>query len=197
MNITFTSPDIKFYFSFQCPYCYIAWELLKAVLKNTRLTLQPLEIGLNPPGNTKFHFREIWGELRWKRLIDEAAAIKLTISKPDRYVSDIPAIRAIEAYGTLSAEDYITSVFRAVFSARVDISIPTSLRLHLQSEGLDSSILMAALDDPKTEKKASEQILLWGHERIRMLPTIECSDERFCGLVDKHGLERLFRSILE
>lgn len=197
MNITFNNPDIKFYFSFQCPYCFIAWELLRAVLKSTRLTLQPIEIGLNPPGNTKFHFREIWGSLRWKRLIEEAAALKLTISQPEKYVSDIPAIRGIEAYGKLNAEDYISSIFRAFFSARIDISIPTSLRLHLQSDGLDSSILAAALDDPKTEIKANDQLLLWGHERIRMLPTIECGEERFCGLVDKNGLERLLRSVLE
>lgn len=197
MNITFNNPDIKFYFSFQCPYCYTAWELLRAVLKNARLTLQPIGIGLNPQGNTKYHFRDIWSSQRWKRIIEEAAPLKLTISQPGKYVSDANAVRAIESYGSLNAEDYISSVFRAFFSARLDISIPTSLRLHLQSDGLDSSILAAALDDPKTEKQVSDQFFLWGHERIRMLPTIECGDERFCGLVDKHGIERLLRSVLE
>lgn len=197
MNITFNNPDIKFYFSFQCPYSYIAWELLRALLKQSRLTLQPIEIGLNPPGNTKYHFREIWSEQRWNRIIADAAAVGLKISRPERYVNGIPATRAIEAYGPLNAEDYITSIFRGFFCARVDISIPTSLRLHLQSEGLDSSILAGALDDPKTEARANELTMLWGHERVRMLPTIECGEERFCGLIDKSGLERHLRAILD
>ncbi len=197
MNITFKNPDIKFYFSFQCPYSYIAWELLRSLLKQSRLTLQPIEIGLNPPGNTKYHFREIWSEQRWSRIIADAAAVGLKISCPERYVSGIPAARAIEAYGNLNAEDYITSIFRGFFCARVDISIPTSLRLHLQSEGLDSSILAAALEDPTTEVKAIERTMLWGHDRVRMLPTIECGEERFCGLIDKAGLERHLRAILD
>lgn len=175
----------------------MAWEILKTVLKNTRITVQPVNIGLNPPGNSKFHFREIWSSQRWQRLAADAAHFKLNIRQPEKYVSDLTAARAIAAYGALNAEDYITSVFRAFFSSGIDISIAASLRPFLQSEGLDSTILMSAIDNPDTEKAFNEQILLWGHERIRILPTIECGDERFCGLIDKPGLERLLRSIIE
>ena len=175
----------------------MAWELMKIVLKGTKLTMQPLAIGLNPPGNSKFHFREIWNSQRWQRLISEAESLKLKIHQPEKYVSDLTAARAIKAYGPLNAEDYITSVFRAFFSARIDISVFTALRPFLQSEGLDASILAAAIEDPTTEKDYDDQILLWGHERLRMLPTIECSEERFSGLIDKPGLERLLRSIIE
>lgn len=197
MNITFKNADIRFYFSFQCPYSYMAWEILKGILKNSKVTVQPIEIGLNPPGNTKFHFREIWGEPRWKRLIADAALVGIKISRPPQYVSGINAARAIEDYGQTNACDYITSVFRAVFLAGIDISIPTSLRLHLQSEGLDSSILAAAIENPATGTKAEEQALLWGHDRIRMLPTIEAGGERYCGFTDRSGLERHLRSILD
>jgi 2-hydroxychromene-2-carboxylate isomerase len=197
MVINFKNPDIKFYFSFQCPYSYVAWEMLKKLLKDSRLSLAPIETGLNPPGNTKFHFREIWGEPRWQRLIRDAEKEGLKISQPARYVSAVNAVRAIEAVGNANCPDYISSVFRAVFLARIDISLPTSLRLHLQSEGLDSSVLAAAMDDPVTEKKAENQQLLWGHERIRVVPTIELDGERYSGYIDRPGLERFLRAVVD
>lgn len=175
----------------------MAWEILKSILKNSRLLIQPIEIGLNPSGNTKFHFREIWGEPRWQRLITDAAALNLKMCKPEEYVSGINAARAIEAYGQTNAEDYISSVFKAVFLNRVDISIPNSLRLHLQADGIDSSILAAAIEDSKTAQKANDQSMLWGHERIRMLPTIEAGDERYCGFIDRASLERYLRALID
>ena len=196
MNIDFKNPVIKFYFSFQCPYSYMTWEMLKKLL-SSKVSLAPIEIGLFPPGTSKFHFREIWGEPRWNRLVNDAEKINVRVSQPDKYVSGITAARAIEAYGQESAKDYITSVFHAVFFRHLDISLPNSLRLHLQSEGIDSSILSAAIENPETEKKANDQLLLWGHERIRMVPTIELDEERYCGFIDQSGLERFLRAVLD
>lgn len=196
MNIDFNKPRIKFYFSFQCPYSYMAWEMLKKLLSN-KTSLAPIEIGLFPQSTSKFHYQDIWGIPRWNRLIKDAEKLKLKISQPNKYVSGITATRGIEAYGNINAIDYITSVFRAVFFSSVDISLQTSLRLHLQSEGIDSSILSSALEDPETEKKANDQLMLWGHERIRVLPTIELEDERYCGFIDQYGLERFLRSELD
>ncbi|EKD82468.1 MAG: hypothetical protein ACD_39C01278G0005 [uncultured bacterium] len=196
MNIDFQKPTIKFYFSFQCPYSYMTWEMLKKLLSN-KVSLAPIEIGLFPQSTSKFHYQDIWGEPRWNRLVKDAAKINLKISPPEKYVSSITAARAIEFYGNIGAKDYITSVFRAVFFSRVDISLPNSLRLHLQSEGIDSSILSAAIDNPATEKKANDQLLLWGHERIRMVPTVALAEERYCGFIDQPGLERFLRSELD
>ncbi|GAB4283299.1 MAG: hypothetical protein Kow0029_29380 [Candidatus Rifleibacteriota bacterium] len=197
MKLDFNNPDIKFYFSFQCPYSYMAWTLLKKLLSNSKTTIAPIEIGLFPTGNTKFHFREIWGEPRWNRLIEDALKLGIRISRPEKYVSGLNAARAIEAYGPANAEDYITSVFRGVFFSRIDISLPNSLRLHLQSEGLDSSTFFMALEDPKTEEKAKHQQLLWGLKRIREVPTIEYDQERYSGFMDQIGIERFMRAILD
>lgn len=196
MNIDFTNPTIKFYFSFQCPYSYMTWEMLKSLLSN-KVKVAPIEIGLFPQGTSKYNYQDIWAEPRWNRLVKDAASLNIKITPPDKYVSGITATRAIEDYGNIAAIDYITSVFRGVFFSRIDISIQSSLRLHLQSEGIDSSILSASLEKPETEKKANDQLLLWGHERIRMLPTVELGDERYCGFIDKPGLERFLRSELD
>ncbi len=196
MNIDFNNPTIKFYFSFQCPYSYMAWEMLKSLLSN-KVKVAPIEIGLFPQSTSKYNYQDIWAEPRWNRLVKDAAKLNLKITPPEKYVSGITAARAIEDYGNINAIDYITSVFRGVFFSRIDISLQNSLRLHLQSEGIDSSVLSAALDRPETEKRANEQLLLWGHERIRTLPTIELGDERYCGFIDKPGLERFLRSELD
>lgn len=197
MIINFTNAEIKFFFSFQCPYSYIAWEMLKKILKGSKITLNPIEIGIFPPSTTKFHFREIWARPRWERLIKDAEQAGVKITKPEKYVSSINASRGIEAFGAANAPDYITSVFKAFFFRRIDISIPISLRTHLQSEGLDSAILAQCLEDPGTEKAAQEKLLLWGHERIRMIPTIELDGERYSGYVDFASLERFLRPVMD
>ncbi len=197
MNICFKQPDIKFYFSFQCPYSFIAWELLNKLLCNSRVSLMPIEIGLFPSGTTKFHFRELWAEPRWNRLIADAKSVGLSIYKPEKYVSSLNAARAIEKYGPANASDYITSVFKGFFQKRIDISLPTSLKMYLQSEGIDSGVLSSAIEDEKTEKKALENQLLWGHDRIRMVPTIELDGERYSGFVDLQSLERFLRSVID
>jgi len=197
MNISFNQPDIKFYFSFQCPYSYIAWEILKKLLKDSRISIMPIEIGLFPTGSTKFHFRELWNTPRWNLLIEDAKQVGLTISKPEKYVSSLNAARPIEAYGSVNAADYITSVFRGFFINRLDVSLPTCLKMHLQSDGIDSGVLTRALEDKETEKKAQADQLLWGHERIRMVPTVELDGERYSGFTDEASLDRFLRSVID
>lgn len=197
MNIEFFKPDLRFYFSFQCPYSYMAWEILKKLLKNSERTLAPIEVGLFPPGNTKFHFREMWGPERWSRLMEDAGKIGLRLNPPKKFVSSLNASRAIIPYGKANAEDYISSVFRGVFIARTDISLPTSLRMHLQSEGIDSSVFAQAIEDSSTEKLAQEQVLFWGTRRLREIPVLEYEDERYSGFMEPSGVERFLRAILD
>lgn len=197
MNIDFKKPEISFYFSFQCPYSYIAWEVLKNLLKQSKVNVAPIEIGLLPPGNTVYHFPELWGTPRWERLSDEAKKLNITINRPEKYVSAIGAAQAIEAYGSTSACDYINSVFRAVFTSRIDISISAILKQHLQTEGIDSSIYADCQNRPEAAKRATEQLLLWGQKRIRMLPTVEYEDERYSGLIDHYSLERHLRAVTD
>ena len=197
MNIEFFKPDLRFYFSFQCPYSYMAWELLKKLLKNSAKTIAPIEVGLFPTGNTKFHFREMWGEPRWQRLMLDANKLGMRINQPTKYVSGLNASRAIIAYGKANAEDYISSIFRGFFLTGTDISLPTVVRMHLQSEGLDSSVFAQAIEDKSTEKLAGEQLLFWGSRRLREIPVLEFEEERYSGFMEQSGLERFLRAILD
>ena len=112
MKIDKTNPDLTFYFSFQCPYSYMVWHLLLKLLKNSELTVAPIEIGYSSLGNTKYHFREIWSEERWARLIEDAKKLGLRMSQPSKYVSGLQAARALEVYNGSEIVDYISSVFR-------------------------------------------------------------------------------------
>jgi 2-hydroxychromene-2-carboxylate isomerase len=197
MNIDFNEPTIKFYFSFQCPYSYMTWELLKELLQDSSYSIAPIEVGLFPSGKTKFHFRDLWGKPRWERLINDAKQLGLKISQPTSYVSSLTSARGIKSYGKANAGDYISSVFRAVFVAGIDISLTSSLRLHLQSEGIDSSVLAEALEKPETEKEVNEQFSFWGTKRLRQLPTLEYDEERYSGFMDKYGLKRFLSTIVD
>ncbi len=197
MKIDKTNPDLTFYFSFQCPYSYMVWHLLLKLLKNSELTVAPIEIGYSSLGNTKYHFREIWSEERWARLIEDAKKLGLRMSQPSKYVSGLQAARALEVYNGSEIVDYISSVFRGVFFTGTDISQVNALRIHLQSEGVDSSGFSAALETPSTLKAAEDNQLLWGHKRIRTVPTLEFESERYSGFVEESGLERYLRAILD
>ncbi len=197
MKIDYNNKDITFYFSFQCPYSYMSWVILQQVLKKQDIKIAPIEIGNEPTGSTKYHFRETWGKERWARIIEDAARLNIRISQPEKYVSSFYASRGMSAYTGKDLVDYITSIFRAVFLARVDISMTTSLRMHLQSEGIDSAKFATAIEDPSTEKLAKENLLLWGHNRIRTIPAIEYEKERLSGLINKRGVESFLRAIIK
>ncbi|MGM0598512.1 MAG: DsbA family protein [Candidatus Rifleibacteriota bacterium] len=197
MQIDFSNPDLLFYFSFQCPYSYMAWEILKNLLAKESVKVAPIEIGLFPPGNNSLHYRKKWGKNRWERLTEDAAKLGLKLKKPEAYVSELYVSSAVEAYDSSSAIDYISSVFRAFFAAEINISAPKSLKVHLQSEGIDTNIFSEATADKKLTKKAEEKQLLWGTRRIRQVPTVEYNDERYSGFIDKGGIERFLRGLVE
>ena len=197
MKINFDSPDLRFYFSFQCPYSYILWGIMSKVLDKTKIKLAPINVGLTPTGTTKYHFRDIWSDERWERLSRDAEAIGIKISKPARIVSEISVSRALQYFPSEELPAYISSIFRAVFFAGIDISSRNKVRLHLQSESIDSSKFDDAQNDEKTKEKAEEHLLIWGHERLRIIPTIDNKGERYAGLIDSYGLERYIQDLLD
>ena len=197
MLLSFGTSDINFYFSFQDPYCYLAWVLLQNGLKNfDSIKVKPINIGLNPTNNN-FSFRESWDGLRWLRLAKEAKLAGITINKPLEYVSENLTARCIPNYGVGGAEYYISSIFKAVFTDNIDISIAHSLRYFLQSEGNDSEVLIDASNDSKTLNDYLAQVDLWGKKRIRTIPTIEVGDERLAGFITQKQLDDLLRSLTD
>ena len=197
MLLSFDTSDINFYFSFQDPYCYLAWVLLQESLKEfNSIKVKPINIGLNPPNN-KFSYRESWGGLRWMRLVKEAKLLGITMNKPLQYVSENLTARCIPDYGVGGAEYYITSIFKAEFTNNIDISITHSLRYFLQSEGNDSDVLVNSSNNSKTLDAYKAQIDLWGKKRIRAIPTIEVGNERIAGYIAKKQLDDLLRSLTD
>lgn len=199
MKISFgNNSDINFYFSFQCPYSYIVWKHLLSVLKdNDKITVNPINIGITPPSNNSFSFREFWGKERWERISKEADALGIVINNPSEIVSEDLAARCIQCYEEGSVEYYINSVFKAVFQNKIDISITNTLRYFLQSEGNDSEILIKASKDSETLEKYKEQTELWSKKRIRVLPTIEVDNERIAGFITKRPIENIIHTILD
>ena len=197
MLISFDTSDINFYFSFQDPYCYLAWVLLQNSLKDfDSIKVKPINIGLNP-SNNKFSYRESWGGMRWLRLAKEAQSLGITINKPLEIVSENLTARCIPNYGASGAEYYISSIFKAEFTNNIDISITHSLRYFLQSEGNDSEVLVNASNDPKTLEAFEAQTDFWGKKRIRAIPTIEVGNERIAGYITKKHLEDILRSLTD
>jgi 2-hydroxychromene-2-carboxylate isomerase len=197
MQIDFSNPDLLFYFSFQCPYSYMTWEILKKILAKQAVKISPINIGLFPPGNNSLHYRKKWGENRWNRLKTDADKMDLKLEKPNGYVSELYAASPVEVFGKTNAIDYISSVFRAFFVAKVNISAPRSLKVHLQSEGIDTNIFSETISDEKMIKNAEEKQLLWGSKRIRQVPTVEYNNERYSGFIDRGGMERFLRGLID
>ena len=192
------SSDVKFYFSFQCPYSFLAWKQICEIFKdNDKVTVKPINIGLNLQNNSSYSYREFWGKERWDRIIKEANNLGIVINKPLKFVSEDLAARCIQSYDIVSVEYYISSIFKAVFTSNLDISITSSLRYFLQSEGNDSEIIVEASKDSETLQKYQEQTELWRKNRIRVIPTVEVETDRVAGYITRRQFESLFRSLTD
>ena len=198
MKVSFENSNINFYFSFQCPYSYLAWIQLCKILKdNNKVSLNPIDVGIDSVGNNKYSYRDLWGGERWLRLSNEARKLGVSLSKPVKIVSENLTARSLEQFGSAGAEYYISSIFKAVFSTNIDISITSTLRYFLQSEGNDSELIVKACEDENTLIKAKANMDFWTKKRIRLLPTIEIGSERIAGFINKKQIEDLLRSIID
>jgi len=180
---------LKLYFDFYCPYCYMAWELLFKALKNRDIPMQLHGIGLNPPGNPLMHNRGIWSDQRWEQIKKQSEKLGLFVRKPQFMENSIIPTRGLSKYRGLGLREYVSGVFKAIFREGIDLAKSHSLIDFLQSDGVDVKPLNEALSDPATLEKVKEDTLLWGHDRIRMIPTFQVGDERYAGLVDERGLD--------
>ena len=198
MKVSFENSNINFYFSFQCPYSYLAWIQLSKILKdNNKVSLKPINVGIEPIGNNRYSYRDLWGGERWLRLSNEARKFGVSLSKPVKIVSENLTSRSLEYFGPSGAEYYISSIFKAVFSSNLDISITSTLRYFLQSEGNDSELIVKACEDDNSLVKAKANIDLWCKKRIRLLPTIEIGSERIAGFINNKQIEDLLRLIID
>lgn len=197
MRIAFEKENLRFYFSFQCPYSYLVWEQLCRLLNNNdQIKINPISIGINPPNNFKFNHIELWNSAHWEKLAKDAEQLGIELKKPQKFVSEAEVACAIKLYGAVGAEAYISSIFKAVFCENLDISVPSSLRYLLQSEGVDSSILIKAFENHHLGENFENLNNIWGSKRIRALPTLESTESRSSGFLNCDDILKEFSIFL-
>ncbi|MBP7633620.1 DsbA family protein [Candidatus Ozemobacteraceae bacterium] len=180
---------LTFYFDFTCPYSYLGWELLERKRRVQPFQVKLVGIGANPPGNPGLLGRELWSDARWAELHAIAGKFDLVINKPSASASSQVALRGLSMYEGFGLTDYVSGVFKVFFRDNIDISSPKMLVEHLQLNGIDTLPLLNALKDPETLKKVEDDSLLWGHARIRTIPTLQFDAERLAGLFDQRAID--------
>ncbi len=180
---------LTFYFDFTCPYSYIAWELLQRKRRQQPFQMKLIGIGPNPPGNPGLLGRELWCDARWAALHAIAEKLDFVINRPSVQASSQVALRGLDMYEGFGLTDYVSGVFKVLFRDNADISTSSELVEHLQANGIDTVPLLSALKEPETLKKVEDDALLWGHARIRTIPTLEFGNERLAGLFDQRAIE--------
>lgn len=180
---------LTFYFDFTCPYSYIAWELLQRKRRQQPFQMKLIGIGPNPPGNPGLLGRELWCDARWAALHAIAEKLDFVINRPLVQASSQVALRGLDMYQGFGLTDYVSGVFKVLFRDNADISTSSELVEHLQANGIDTVPLLSALKEPETLKKVEDDALLWGHARIRTIPTLEFGNERLAGLFDQRAIE--------
>jgi len=180
---------LTFYFDFTCPYSYLGWELLERKRREQPFQVKLVGIGANPPGNPGLLGREFWSDARWSELHAIGHKLGIVINKPPSPSSSQVALRGLSLYEGFGLTDYVSGVFKVFFRDSVDISTSKALVEHLQLNGIDTLPLLNALKDPETLKKVEEDSLLWGHARIRTVPTLEFGAERLAGLFDQRAID--------
>lgn len=180
---------LTFYFDFTCPYSYIAWELLQRKRRQQPFQMKLIGIGPNPPGNPGLLGRELWCDARWAALHAIAEKLDFVINRPSVQASSQVALRGLDMYQGFGLTDYVSGVFKVLFRDNADISTSSELVEHLQANGIDTVPLLSALKEPETLNKVEDDALLWGHARIRTIPTLEFGNERLAGLFDQRAIE--------
>lgn len=180
---------LTYYFDFTCPYSYLGWELLERKRRQQAFPIKLTGIGPNPPGNPGLLGRELWCDSRWTELHAIAEQLGFVIKRPSVQASSQTALRGLSMYEGFGLTDYVSGVFKVLFRDNIDITTPKVLIEHLQSNGIDTMPLANALKDPGTLKKVEDDALLWGHLRIRTIPTLQFGDERLAGLFDQRAID--------
>lgn len=183
------SETLTFFFDFTCPYSYLGWELLQIKCKQQPFPMTLIGIGPNPPGNPTLLGRALWGDHRWSELQKLGEKIGIVIHRPTVPATSQVALRGLGMYEGCSLTDYVSGIFKALFRENVDISVPRILIDYLHASGIDSKPLEMALADPNTLKQVEDNLLLWGHNRIRTLPTFQAGSERLAGLFDQRAID--------
>ncbi len=184
-----TETAVRFYFDFYCPYSYLGWEILHREYQAQEFPLEVVAIGPNPPNNSDLLGRNLWGEMRWQALAEKGKTLGLTIRPVEGSAFSLAPHQALPFYQGIGRQAFMAGVFKGIFELGLDFGHPQTLLNHLQSEGIDTLPLTKALGNPETMAQAKERFLLWNSQRIRMIPLLECGQDRLAGVFDRRGVQ--------
>jgi 2-hydroxychromene-2-carboxylate isomerase len=185
MIIDYIKPDAEFFFSFHCPYSYLSWELLRKKMKNCSGKLSP--IGLSTAGSSLTTYRELWSESRWQKLAMYGRELDIIIKRPTVYYDSSVANNYINSSNSKFLEQYISCIFKAVFTDNIDISNNQTLFDYLNKNSVNSNLNLVNNSSP-IESVDSE---------LRMLPTIKVSNDNLIGLITESIFSRMLKHHLD
>lgn len=190
--------ELKIFFNFRSPYCYLAGKTMFSLLDDYRVTL-----GWRPLGG--------WDG----RSPPERARVKLPLSRQDvaRWARrmEIPCVPppastdpTAAALGSLPAEErgclreYIAAVMDAEWGQGLDIGQPQVLEAAARRAGLGAAELNAALADPARRQALDDNWREAGELGVIGVPTFVVDDQVFWGndridFVHEHLRERGLR----
>lgn len=200
MKIDFKKPDTVFYFSFQCPYSYLSWELLKKKMANCNTRFKPIELSSNKALNSSFSFQEYWGENRWAKISSYAKELGISIKSPSILPDCSLSGSLVCEKNILLVEQIISAVFKAIFSDGSDVSKEKNLLKSLKANGLSDAMLkdlVYATNESDLTEEDQKKALIWENKKIRMLPTIEIGNDFHVGLLKENIYKKMLSHQLE
>ncbi len=186
-------PQLRFFFDFLIPDCYVAWMTLRQAPALGDVTVQVVPVETYPPHRTAPP-AELLGpdDKRWAPIGARGRVVGAEIKPPAVWLPSHLALRGALGYDEFGRlDEYMRGVFKAVFVDGIDITKAQPITTHLQSEGVDIIPFSAALADNSTETQLRELQTEVRSLRLRLLPTFMLGDERLAGVVDRTAINNL------
>ncbi|HDK7157264.1 DsbA family protein [Clostridium sporogenes] len=196
------SLNIKVYFDFVCPFCFLGEENLSEAIKGKDVNIQWMPFELRPEPSSRI---DPWNDPSklnaWNNFI-EPIANKLGIDMKLPKLSPHPYTNlAFEGYHYASehgkGDEYIKRVFKGFFQEELDIGKIEILANLSEEIGLNKEEFIKVLKNRKHKDK-QEKALKHAYEEanITAVPTMIIGDEVVQGNTSKENLEKIINKQL-
>ncbi|AVP62853.1 hypothetical protein C3B64_00700 [Clostridium botulinum] len=196
------SLNIKVYFDFVCPFCFLGEENLSEAIKGKDVNIQWMPFELRPEPSPRI---DPWNDPSklnaWNNFI-EPIANKLGIDMKLPKLSPHPYTNlAFEGYHYASehgkGDEYIKRVFKGFFQEELDIGKIEILANLSEEIGLNKEEFIKVLKNRKYKDK-QEKALKHAYEEanVTAVPTMIIGDEVVQGNTSKENLEKIINKQL-
>ncbi|MDU1320299.1 DsbA family oxidoreductase [Clostridium sporogenes] len=196
------SLNIKVYFDFVCPFCFLGEENLSEAIKGKDVNIQWMPFELRPEPSPRI---DPWNDPSklnaWNNFI-EPIANKLGIDMKLPKLSPHPYTNlAFEGYHYASehrkGDEYIKRVFKGFFQEELDIGKIEILANLSEEIGLNKEEFIKVLKNRKYKDKQEESLKhAYEEANITAVPTMIIGDEVVQGNTSKENLEKIINKQL-